>query len=65
MNFNFNFNRAKKNELAENEIQFIMANTDFDREKIIAFYNDFKKKCPNNKLDKKMFIPFYKALIPG
>ena len=54
-----------KSELSDTEIQFIMANTDFDKQRILAFYSDFQRKCPSNKIDRKNFINFYKALIPG
>jgi Ca2+-binding EF-hand superfamily protein len=54
-----------KRELDENDIEFIMANTDFEREKILAWYEDFREKCPDYQLTKRDFIDFYKNLIPG
>lgn len=56
---------ASKIELSEEDIEFIIANTDFEREKILAWFNEFKKACPTGKLDKQTFIYFYKQLIKG
>ena len=54
-----------KTELTEDEIQFIMANTDFERDKIIAWFEKFKQKCPDCRFDRAAFVEFYKNLIPG
>lgn len=59
------FRTSKKTELTEDDIQFIMANTDFDRDKIITWFNQFKQQCPDCKLTKPEFVQFYKNLIPG
>jgi Ca2+-binding EF-hand superfamily protein len=56
---------AYKVSLTEDDIQFIMANTDLERDRIIAWHDDFRRKCPNNRIDKAMFVSFYKNLIPG
>lgn len=57
--------RTHKADLNEDDIQFIMANTDFDREKVLQWYSDFQKKCPDGKLSKRQFVDFYKKLIKG
>ena len=57
--------RTNKVGLTEDDIQFIMANTDFDREKIVEWHRDFIAKCPGGQLDKPQFIQFFKKLIPG
>jgi Ca2+-binding EF-hand superfamily protein len=54
-----------KTDLTDDDIEFIMANTDFDREKILQWYNDFKRQCPSGRLNKEEFIKFYKKLIKG
>ena len=57
--------KVNKTDLTEDDIAFIMANTDFDREKILQWFADFKRQCPNGKLNKQEFIKFYKKLIKG
>ncbi len=52
-------------EISESDIDYLMNNTDFTRDQIIQWFNDFKKQCPNGKLDKNSFISLYKKLIPG
>lgn len=56
---------ATKSSLNEEDIEFIIANTDFDRNQILEWHNEFRQKCPNNLLDKANFVKFYKSLIPG
>lgn len=53
------------NSLTEDDIHFIIANTDFDRGKVLEWYDDFRRKCPSGKLNKRQFIDFYKKLIRG
>jgi Ca2+-binding EF-hand superfamily protein len=54
-----------KSDLTDEDIEFIMANTDFDREKINEWYKDFKRQCPTGRLNKEEFVRFYKKLIKG
>ena len=54
-----------KSELNEQDVEFIMANTDLSREKIGQWYSEFLKVCPEKKLDKEKFTQFYARLIPG
>ncbi|RNA32884.1 neuronal calcium sensor 2 [Brachionus plicatilis] len=61
---NYRRDSAKKN-LSEDDIEFIAANTDFDRNQILEWYEEFRQKCPNNQLNKASFVKFYKSLIPG
>jgi neuronal calcium sensor 1 len=62
----FNQRRSKaKYSLNEHDVQFIMANTDFTREKILIWFNEFQKQCPSGQLDREQFTKFYKQLIPG
>jgi len=56
---------SHKTDLTEEDIQFIMSNTDFSREHVEKWFATFKKQCPNCLLDKSSFIDFYKNLIPG
>ena len=58
-------NKRNKTELTEDEIQFIMANTDFKRENVLKWFEQFKLDCPDCQLNKKHFIEFYKNLVPG
>lgn len=57
--------KTQKTDLSDEDIEFIMANTDFDREKILQWYEEFKRQCPSGRLDKQQFIAFYKKLIKG
>jgi Ca2+-binding EF-hand superfamily protein len=52
-----------KNELNENDIEYIMANTDFDKENILKWFTEFKSHSPNLKIDKKQFIIYYKKFL--
>lgn len=54
-----------KYSLSEDDINFIIANTDFTRDKIIAWFKEFQKQCPSGQLDRQQFTHFYKQLIPG
>jgi Ca2+-binding EF-hand superfamily protein len=57
--------QTHKSDLSEEDIQFIISNTDFDREQVIKWFDDFKKQCPSGRLNKQEFIQFYKKLIKG
>lgn len=57
--------QTQKSDLTEDDIQFIMSNTDFNREQVVNWHNDFKKQCPTGRLTKADFINFYKKLIKG
>ncbi len=65
MSFSGSSRSSAKTDLSEQDIEFIMANTDFSKEKIIEWHAEFIKVCPQNKLDKEKFIQFYSKLIPG
>jgi Ca2+-binding EF-hand superfamily protein len=52
-------------ELKEADIGFIMANTDFTRDKITKWFDEFIIKSPDGRLYKPEFIDAYKKLIPG
>lgn len=54
-----------KTDLKDEDIEFILANTDLNREQIVQWYNDFKKNCPDSKLNRTQFTKFYKNFIPG
>lgn len=57
--------KTTKVELTEDDISFIMANTGFERDKVLQWFEQFKRQCPTGKLDKPQFIQFYKQLIKG
>ncbi|CAF0969465.1 unnamed protein product [Brachionus calyciflorus] len=59
-----NTKNAAKPELTESEIHFLMDNTQYDRNAIIQWYNDFLRDCPDGKLDKKEFEKVYAQLYP-
>lgn len=51
--------------LKEDDINFIIANTDLERAKVLEWYNEFLETCPSGKINKSQFIQFYKKLIPN
>ena len=51
-------------ELTEDEIELLLANTNLDRFKIIEWHEGFLRDCPNGKLNKKKFEETYKQLYP-
>lgn len=57
------YKRSK--ELSEDDILFITANTDFNRDQVVNWYNGFLQACPNGRLDRDSFVRFYSQLIPG
>jgi neuronal calcium sensor 1 len=57
--------KIQKSDLSEDDIQFIIANTDFNRDQVIKWFEEFKKQCPSGRLNKQEFIKFYKKLIKG
>ncbi len=52
-------------ELTEDDIYYLVQNTDFTKQDILQWYADFKNRCPSGVLDKKNFIALYKQLLPG
>ncbi len=56
---------ASKKDLTEEDISMLVANTDFSREKILEWFDEFKAECKDGLLDKKAFIKFYKELLPN
>jgi Ca2+-binding EF-hand superfamily protein len=53
----------KAYELTPDEIGFIKSNTDLSTEQISDWYEQFKAKCPEGRLNKLQFVHFFKALI--
>ena len=56
---------SDKSELSEEDLQFIIANTEFERSRVLKWFEDFKEQCPNLQLNREEFVDFYKRLIPG
>ena len=54
-----------KQELSAADIDFIMANTTFEKDHILKWFDEFKSQCPNLTLDKPQFVHFYRKLMPG
>ncbi len=57
--------QAVKSELTEDEMDFILANTDFSRDYVSRWFEMFKAQCPDLKLDKARFVLFYGKFIGG
>lgn len=58
-------NKQAKTKLTEEDIQMLIANTDFTREKILEWFDEFKEECQDGVIDKKLFIKFYRELLPN
>ncbi len=54
-----------KTYLSEKDLEFLEANTQFRREKIIEWHNAFLHDCPEGILDKKQFVKLYIQLEAG
>ena len=52
-------------ELSEEDIEFVMDNTGFNKEQINFWFADFLKKCSNGYISKKQFCTYYKSLMPS
>lgn len=60
-----NSKSIKRAYLSEKDLQFLEANTQFKREKIIEWHNAFLHDCPEGTLDKKQFVKLYTQLEQG
>ena len=47
--------------LTDDAINLIIANTNYDREKIIDIYKKFNYECPSGRIDKKSFEKLFKS----
>ena len=54
---------SNRRNLTENDIEFILANTDFTRAQVENWYSEFSDSCPQGNLDKANFIKFYSQLM--
>ena len=54
-----------RSKLSEKDIEYLKANTGYDRGQIQAWFREFKQTCPDYLLDKEAFTKFYSKLIPG
>jgi Ca2+-binding EF-hand superfamily protein len=58
-----NLSQDEAYELTPDEIGFIKSNTDLTTEQISDWYEEFKAKCPEGRLDKTQFVHFFKRLL--
>jgi len=56
--------KKDKNILTEEEINLLLANTQYTKEQIIQWHSGFLKDCPKGELDKKKFTEVYKEFYP-
>ncbi len=54
-----------KKDLTEDDIKMLIANTQFDRQQVLEWFDRFKVECKDGQLDKKAFIKFYQELLPN
>jgi len=50
--------------LTEEEIQFLLKNTNYNRDQILKWHRGFLIDCPKGLLDKKKFTEVYKEFFP-
>ncbi|KAI0979832.1 hypothetical protein GJ496_004048 [Pomphorhynchus laevis] len=53
-----------KKKLSDNDLNFLLENTDFSRQQILQWYNDFMNDCPKGTLSKKSFLKAYMQFFP-
>ncbi len=56
--------KKDKNVLTEEEMNLLLANTQYTREQIVQWHAGFLKDCPKGELDKKKFTEVYKEFYP-
>lgn len=56
--------KADKTLLTEEEIQFLLKNTNYSRDQINKWHAGFLLDCPKGELDKKKFLQVYKEFFP-
>lgn len=56
--------KADKTVLTEEEIQFLLKNTNYNRDQIKKWHAGFLLDCPKGELDKKKFLQVYKEFFP-
>lgn len=56
--------KKDKTILLEEEIQFLLRNTHYNRDQIIKWHNGFILDCPKGELDKKKFTEVYREFYP-
>jgi len=58
-------NKTDSTKLTEQQIDFLMNETNFKREEINAWHTAFLKDCPKGQLDKKKFTEVYSEFYPN
>ncbi|CAG0890283.1 unnamed protein product [Darwinula stevensoni] len=56
---------GSKRELSEEEIEFLLKQTKYDREAIKKWHEAFIKDCPDGRLTRKKFMKVYSMFCPG
>ena len=51
--------------LTDEDVNFLITNTDKSKEEVLDWYDKFMKSCPSGKVDKKQFGGMYKGLYPS
>ena len=55
---------VKSKGLSKVDLDFLKANTRFDKKTIEEWYSGFKKDCPDGKLTKDRFADIFKVFFP-
>merc|ERR1712241_1517012 len=58
-------NKASKDRLSKEEIDFLKTNTHYDEDTINEWYKGFKQDCPNGHLDSVSFMKIYSKCFPS
>ena len=58
-------NKASKDRLSKEELDFLKTNTHYDEDTINEWYKGFKQDCPNGHLDSVSFMKIYSKCFPA
>jgi len=56
---------SSKEEIGEEDLEYLLQNTRYDEHTIRELYKNFKKDCPDGELSKNLFHEMYLASFPG
>jgi Ca2+-binding EF-hand superfamily protein len=51
--------------LSEENMQFLLNNTNFNRDQLNEWFNGFKRDCPKGQMDFDLFLKFYSNFYPN
>jgi len=57
--------KSSKSSLSDEDLHFLVTNTNMSKEEIQAWHRGFLKDCPTGELTKEQFISMYSRMFPG